>query len=72
MSSVRLGLLLAITAALAAPAASEQEPVGEAEIAATCRKVLCREPAPIRLAMPKGEKFEMTPDPESDAARTCE
>jgi hypothetical protein len=58
----RILLLFSLVAAPAfAEVAADPEAKMRAELAEVCAKVLCREVAPIRLALPDGEKFEMTP-----------
>ena len=58
----RMAVLLCMSAAFAAaPAAGEPDAEIRAELAALCQKDFCREASPIRLKLPNGETFAMTP-----------
>jgi hypothetical protein len=58
-----LAWLALAAAALAEPAVSglPQETWTDEEVAEVCKAVLCRPVAPVRLSLPEGDVFEMTP-----------
>jgi hypothetical protein len=54
-------LCILASASLAQPSLGQSEAEVRAELEKLCQTVLCREPAPIRLQLPGGELFDMTP-----------
>lgn len=58
----RVGVLSIVAViALAQPALSESNAEIRAKLEKLCQTVLCRTPAPVRLKLPGGKSFEMTP-----------
>jgi hypothetical protein len=49
------------SAVISLPSAGQSDAEIRAEIERLCQAVLCRKPSPIRLQLPAGEFFEMTP-----------